>query len=175
MQIVKAFTFIFVCSLLFMAAKPAKKQTVNWLTPARLQESFAKEPRPILIDMYTHWCGWCKVMDKETYAKDEVANYINTHYYALKFDAESKEDVIWAGKKYAYNTTYKTNELAIYLMGGQMSYPTTVFLTKLDGQPAPLPGYLKPNEIEAPLKYFGDGAYKTKSFQQFNQAFKASW
>ena len=52
-------------------------------------------------------------------------------------------------------------------MYGQMSYPTTVFLAALDAKPAPLPGYLKPKEIESPLKFFGEGAYKTKNFPEY--------
>jgi uncharacterized protein YyaL (SSP411 family) len=175
MQIVKAAVIIFASVLPLMAFTPAKKGKVNWLSPAQALDAYTNEPRPILVDMYTDWCGWCKVMERETYANDAVANYINTHYYAVKFDAESKTEVVWGGKKYNYNAQYRANELAVYLMGGQMSYPTTIFLANPNAQPAPLPGFLKPNEIEAPLKFFGDGVFKTKSFQQFNQSFKPSW
>ena len=114
-------------------------------------------------------------MDRETYSKEKVAFYINEHYYALKLDAEIKETLEWNGKQYGYNAAYKSNELAVYLLGGHMSYPTTVFLTALNAQPAALPGYLKPKEIEPPLKYFGEGIYKTQSFQEFNISFTTSW
>ena len=114
-------------------------------------------------------------MDRETYAKDDVAAYINEKYYAVKLDAESKESFEWNGKKYEYKPEYKSNELALYLLYGQLSFPTTVFLSAIDAQPAPMPGYLKPNEIEAPLKFFGDGIYKTKNYPEFMNGFKASW
>ncbi len=152
-----------------------KKDKVQWLSVAELQAAYNKNPKPILVDVYTSWCGWCKVMDRETYSKDDVAAYINEHYYAVKLDAETKETLVWSRKEYGYNAAYKSNDLAIYLLGGQMSYPTTVFLTALSAQPAALPGYQKPKELEAPLKYFGDGIYKTKNFQEFNSAFTASW
>ena len=152
-----------------------KKDKVQWLTVAELQAAYAKNPKPILVDVYTSWCGWCKVMDKETYAKDDVAAYINEKYYAVKLDAESKESFEWNGKKYDYNAENKSNDLAIYLLYGQMSYPTTVFLSAIDAQPAPLAGYLKPKELEAPLKFFGDGAYKTKNYPEFMNGFKPSW
>ncbi len=154
---------------------PKKKEKVQWLNVAELKDAYAKNPKPILVDVYTSWCGWCKVMDRETYAKDNVAAYINEHYYAVKLDAESKESLEWNGKNYEYNKEYKSNDLAIYLLYGQMSFPTTVFLSAIDAQPAPLAGYLKPNELEAPLKFFGDGAYKTKNYPDFMKGFTPSW
>lgn len=165
--------FITFISILSFSIK--KKEKVQWLTVAELQVAYAKNPKPILVDVYTSWCGWCKVMDKETYAKDDVANYINEKYYAVKLDAESKESFEWNGKKYEYKSEYKSNELAVFLLYGQMSYPSTVFLSALDAQPAPMAGYLKPKELEAPLKFFGDGAYKTKNYPEFMNGFKPSW
>jgi uncharacterized protein YyaL (SSP411 family) len=165
--------FITLVSVLSFTA--TKKDKVQWLTVAELQAAYAKNPKPIVVDVYTSWCGWCKVMDKETYAKDDVAAYINEKYYAVKLDAESKESFEWNGKKYEYDAEHKSNELAIYLLYGQMSYPTTVFLSAIDAQPAPLAGYLKPKELEAPLKFFGDGAYKTKNYPEFMNSFKPSW
>jgi thioredoxin-related protein len=165
--------FITLISILSFSVKP--KEKVQWMTVAEMQEAYKKNPRPILVDVYTSWCGWCKVMDRETYAKEDVAAYINSHYYAIKLDAESKESFEWNGKKYEYNKEYKSNDLAIYLLFGQMSFPSTVFLSALDAQPAPMPGYLKPNELEAPLKFFGDSVYKTKNYPEFMNGFKPSW
>lgn len=158
-----------------LSFRATRKEKIHWLTVAELQAAYAKNPKPIVVDVYTSWCGWCKVMDRETYAKDDVATYINEKYYAVKLDAESKESFEWNGKKYEYKAEYKSNELAVYLLYGQMSYPTTVFLSALDAQPAPLAGYLKPKELEAPLKFFGDGAYKTKNYPEFMNGFKPSW
>jgi uncharacterized protein YyaL (SSP411 family) len=169
---------VFVTSILLTGLasfQTQKKEKVQWLTIAEMQAAYKKEPRPILLDMYTNWCGWCKVMDKETYGNDKVAAYINSKYYAVKFNAESKDSVEWNGKKYGYNAANKVNDLAAHLMYGQMSYPTTIFLSSINAQPAPLAGYLKPKELESPLKFFGDGAYKTKNFPEYMKSFSASW
>ena len=168
--------FASIISLLAFGSFTApKKEKIQWLTVEEMQAAYKKEPRPILIDVYTSWCGWCKVMDKQTYSNDKVAAYITSKYYAVKFDAESRDSVEWNGKKYGYNSANKVNDLAVYLLYGQLSYPTTIFLSALNAQPAPLAGFLKPKELESPLKFFGDGAYKTKNFPEFMKTFAASW
>lgn len=174
----KKVTFNFTIFLLFFISVSfnlSDKVKVQWISVAELHTSYSKNPKPIIVDVYTSWCGWCKIMDRETYRNEKVANYINEHYYAVKLDAETKEVFDWNGKHYAYNDTYQSNELAVYLMGGQMSYPTTVLFPSLESQPGPLAGFLKPNELEAPLKFFAEGIYKIKTYQQFIQSFKGSW
>jgi len=175
MQKVTKFIILFFFLSIAFSYAPAKKEKIRWLSITELHEAYTKTPKPILVDVYTDWCGWCKVMDRETYDKEAVVNYINENYYAVKLNAESKDSLEWAGKKYGYNPEYKSNELAVYLLYGQMSYPTTVFLPAINAQPAPLAGFLKPKEIESPLKFFGDGAYKTKTFQEYMKTFSNSW
>jgi uncharacterized protein YyaL (SSP411 family) len=152
-----------------------EKEKVKWLSVREMQAAYNKNPKPILVDVYTSWCGWCKVMDQQTYSNEKVAAYINEKYYAVKFDAESRDSVEWNGKKYGYDAQNKVNDMAVFLLFGQLSYPTTVFLSSLDAKPAPLAGYLKPKEIESPLKFFGDGAFKTKNFPEYLKGFRASW
>jgi thioredoxin-related protein len=170
---------VFLSAIFFLvfttSFRTPKKDKINWMTVSELQVAYSKNPRPVLVDVYTHWCTWCKVMDKETYSNDKVASYINEHYYAVRLDAENKDSLSWDGKKFGYNLNYKANELALYLTSGQMSFPTTVFLADINAQPAPLPGFLKPGEIEPPLKYFGDGFYKSQNFQDYYKSFNASW
>lgn len=175
MQKVSVFFIIIIMVFFSSAFMHEKKDKVKWLTVADLQVAYGKNPKPILVDVYTDWCGWCKVMDKETYNNDNVAAYINEHYYAVKLNAEQKETLEWNGKKYNYDKRNKVNQLAVYLTGGQLSFPTTIFLTELNAPPAPLSGYLKVREIEAPLKYFGEGAYKSQKFQEFNKTFSSKW
>jgi thioredoxin-related protein len=173
----KLFSFILFASIatVFLSFAPKPKEKINWITMQELNEQYAKNPKPILIDLYTSWCGWCKVMDSKTYTHQKLVKYVNEHYYAVKFDAESREIITFNNKIYKYNVQYKTNELALYLTSGQLSYPTTVFMSGVSSQPAPLAGYMKPKEIEGPLKYFGEKADVKETFVAFNKRLHTEW
>lgn len=148
---------------------------VKWMSFEEVERAWEKEPRPILVDLYTDWCGWCKRMDKATYSDERVISYINQKYYAVKYNAESKTPVILNAKQYKYNAQYRANDLAIYLTGGQLQYPTTVFLSSPAAQPAPLAGYMVPKDIEAPLKFFGEKKEKAMNYQAFSAQLKKEW
>ena len=170
----KPVSLILILSVVFsFTNSPPPK--VKWMDLKEMQEAYAKEPRPILIDMYTSWCGWCKVMDKKTYTNENVVAYINKKFYAVKFNAESKATLSFLGKDYAYNKKEKIHELAKKLAGYEVGFPSTILLSKPEAPPAVISGYMIPSEMEAPLKYFGSNANEKQSFIEFEKALKKEW
>jgi thioredoxin-related protein len=146
----------------------------KWLTLAQVEDSLQKQQRPVLVDVYTDWCGWCKVMDRKTYANKKVSTYLQEKFYAVKIDAEGKQAITWKGKQYNFNPRYRANDLAVYLTSGQLSFPTTVIIP-VNGEPQPIPGYLTPAELELIVKYFGEGHYGKQDFGTFQKGFKSNW
>lgn len=151
------------------------KEQSGWMSIQDAQTAVLKQKRPILIDLYTDWCGWCKVMDKKTYADKKVSSYIAEKFYPVKLNAESKEGITWAGRKFYFNPSVGANDIAVYLTGGRLSYPSTVIIAGDGSEPQAIPGYLKPREIEILLKYFGEGKYGKISFEQYQKSFSATW
>ncbi|MEP6928203.1 MAG: DUF255 domain-containing protein [Ginsengibacter sp.] len=147
----------------------------NWIKWNELTEKMKSESKPVLIDLYTNWCYWCKVMDKKTYNSSRVITYINNHFYPVKLDAETKDVLHWNDKSYNFNDNYKVNDFTMYVTSGQPGFPTTVIFTDEKSEPVSIQGFLEPKEIEPILKYFGEGAYKKQTFTEFKSGFKSTW
>ena len=148
--------------------KPGEKK-IKWMT---IEQAFAentKTPKKIFIDVYTDWCGWCKVMDQKTFTHPAIIDYINEHYHAVKLNAEQRENITLGLQtfKYVDQGGRGVHELAVALLKGQMSYPTTVFLDEKGQMIQPLPGYLEPRMAHQILTYFGGGHNAKESFDAY--------
>ena len=148
---------------------------INWISFGEAEQLMKKEPKKVIIDVYTDWCGWCKVLDKKTYSNPQLIDYVNKNFYAIKFNAEQKDAFMFMGKSWTYQPKNKANELAIELMQGRMSYPTTVFMEKGFTEAQPVPGYLEVGQMEGILKFIGEGFNKKISWNDFQHQFKAEW
>lgn len=176
MQKVAFLIIILFSAVLFSSFQPKKpKEKLNWLTLAEVEEKLKNEPRPVLIDLYTDWCGYCKAMDKKTYSNQNLIKYLNEKFYTIKINAETKADLTWKGKTYRYNTAYKTNELALSLTNGELAYPSTIILPADDSAPQTIAGLIEIKDMELITKYFGENKYGVVSFDDYAKNFKRSW
>jgi thioredoxin-related protein len=150
------------------------RASVNWMTVEEVAGKLQKEKRPVLIDLYTTWCGWCHQMDKKTYSNKQVAQYLQDKFYTVKVDAETKDVITWNGATYHFLPRARSNEFAIYLTHGRLEFPTTIIIPP-GGEPQAIPGYMEPKELELLVKYFGEDKYGKVSFDDYQKSFKASW
>lgn len=151
-------------------------EKIKWLTFHEAVELSKKEKKKIFIDVYTDWCGWCKVMDKNTFAHPVIAKYMNEHFYAVKLNAEMKDTVVFNGTTFVNPNPKQlrsTHQLAASLLNNKLSYPTVVFLDENFSMLSPVPGYQKPEHMEIFLKYFGSDDYKATKWEDYQKTFKA--
>lgn len=52
-----------------------------------------KSNKPFFVDVYTTWCGPCKLMSKNTFTDENVGKYTGSNYLAYKIDAEKGEGI----------------------------------------------------------------------------------
>ena len=110
-----------------------KKEKIQWLTFEEAMEKSAKDNKPIFVDVYTDWCGWCKKMDINTFQTDEVVEYVATNYHAVKVDAESEDATSFDGQK----LTYRQLSGGVFKITG---YPSIVLINSKK-EVAIAPGY----------------------------------
>jgi thioredoxin-related protein len=70
------------------------------LSMAEAMKLAKKEKKAIMVDFYTDWCSWCKVLDRQTYSDKKVGEFAEDHFISLKVDAE-KGDGIALAKQYS--------------------------------------------------------------------------
>lgn len=160
--------------LFFLALGSVYAQTeVKWYTFEEAVALNKKQPRKMVIDVYTDWCKWCKEMDNKTYNNTVIAEYLNKNFYAVKFNAEQKADITLNGKTYKYvaNGSRGYNELAAELLNGQLGYPSTVFLDEQTRMIQPVQGYIKAREFDGILKFIGGNHYKSKKWEDFQKEY----
>ncbi len=163
--------------ILLMAAPAlllnAQTAPVKWYSIEEAAALAKTDPRPIFVDAYTDWCGWCKKLDQDTFSDPVIAEILNTKYYAVKFDAEGKEPVTFQGRKFVNDGSLgKTHQLAYALLQGKLGYPTVVFLTATSELITPVSGYKTPVQIEPMLIYFAGTSWQKQSYEEFMKTFK---
>ena len=145
-----------VLAVFVITAFKADNAEVNWLDFNKGYELAKKKNKIMLVDVYTDWCGWCKRMDKDAYAKPNIAATINDDFVAVKFNPEiTSVSYVFEGK------TYTGEQLAGVISNYQISgYPTTIFIYPKTKKSEVVVGY-KNAEQMAPIladmkkKYYG--------------------
>ncbi len=176
----KKITFIIV----LLAVSVASAQKINWMTMDEALAAQQEEPKKIFMDVYTTWCGPCKMLDKNTFANPMVASYINENYYPVKFNAEGTETVNYLGNTYTNprhdpkrkgrNSQHELAQ-ALKLQG----YPSMVFFDEQGNYIQPIVGYHTPKRLEIYVKMVSNDDYKELTTQekwaQYQKDFKYTW
>ncbi len=160
-------------------AQETHEGPVKWMSFEEAVEKSKTEKRKIFIDVYTDWCGWCKVMDKNTFSEPHVATLLNEKFYAVKFDAEQRGDIVFSGTTFKFipQGNSGVHQMAAALLNNQLSYPTVVFLDEDFKMIAPVPGYKKPEEFHQYLSFYNENFYKKgeEGVKEFQKAYKSPY
>ncbi len=128
---------------------------LKWITIEEASKiAEGNNDKKFLVDVYTDWCGWCKVMDEKTFTDPELIKYLNEHFYVVKFNAEQKETVTYKGKEYEWQQAGRNgiNMLGYELLNGKMSYPSLVYLNSNLEPIRVSPGYKDTERLLAELQ-----------------------
>jgi thioredoxin-related protein len=198
MKILKTSLFILLIQPMLAQNKtePHKGDLVKWMSFTEAAKKAKKAKKPIIVDVYTTWCGPCKMMSANTFNNPKIAEYINKNYYPVKFDAETRDTVylesfvndttfdktgkqIVKQKPYTfkfYNQYPETqkrppHQFAISLLDGELSYPSIVFLNGDVQRLNIIKGYHDIKQFEPIMKFFGGNVYLKQSWEEFNKSF----
>lgn len=153
------------------------QDSINWVDFSEAIEASKNQPKKIFIDVYTDWCGWCKRMDQTTFRNPVIAKYMNEHFYAVKFDAERTDTIVFKGYTFTGGTRPDgrkgVHQLAQAMLKDKISYPSYVLMDENAQILQVIGGYQEAKQFEPIIHFFGDEAYKRMSGDEFLKDFKS--
>ena len=130
-------------------ARPAAAKPIAWHDWTSGFREAGAASRPVLVDVYTDWCAWCRRMEHDVYSRSDVRDYLAEHFVAVRLNAESDAAARYQGKRYTLRTLAARFRVT--------SYPTTMFL-RPDGQHiVNVPGYVPADHFLLVMRYIADG------------------
>ena len=142
------------------AAVRAESSELAWMSYDEAFKLAAQTHKPMVVDVYTTWCGWCRRMDATTYKDPKVVAALKENFVLVRLNAES-------AKALTYKAAATTERDLSHEVFGVTGYPTTVFL-KPDGEIIGMqPGYLDGPTLHSLLQYVGTGAYEKMKYAEF--------
>ena len=130
--------------LVLLSLNLQAQDQIQWMKFEEAIAANANNPKMILVDVYTDWCGWCKKMDKETFTDPQVIAHFQKNFYAVKLNAEDTK------RKFPFmGRTFTEAEMAASMRVN--SYPNFVVIEPGLQNIAQLPGYRGPEDFLAGL------------------------
>ncbi len=155
-------------------------QEINWMSMQDALDAQSEKPKKIFMDVYTEWCGPCKLLDKKTFHNPDVVKYVNEHFYAVKFDAEGNDEFTYQGNKFS-NPDYVEGKRGrkpshIFARSLRISgYPSMVFFDEKSNLIFPVTGYHTAQQLEIFLKLIQSDDYKQVTTQKMFKAYEKNF
>lgn len=155
---------IITLAALFILSIPAqaqlKKSELQWLSFEEAVSIAKKTGKPVFVDIWAPWCGWCRKMKKEVYpnlSRELASNYVLTRIN--RNDNHSR--IIYRGQQ--------LTPLRLAQALNAQTVPTVVLLSSKGDYLLHITGFTQEESLEPILNYISTEAYKSQSFEAFSK------
>ena len=106
-RIMSLYVWALALMMLIMPACKAKAQGIEFIdykttTMQAVLDKAKAEHKYVFVDIWTPWCGVCKMMARLIFPRQDVGDYFNKNFINLTFDAENAK---WTQQAFEYNAT----------------------------------------------------------------------
>lgn len=133
---------------------------VDWKPFDKGMKDAAAAKKYGFVDVYTDWCGYCKMMENTTLKAKPVVAELDKNFISMKLNAESDDPVTWKGKKTTMRELSST--------WGVEGFPTLLFLNSKGDIIGSFASFAEADLMIKLLTYISSGARERKvSFEDF--------
>lgn len=136
----------------------AQEKSANWHSFEEAIEHAGETRKPILVDVWAPWCGWCKKMQKEVYPR--LSETLSRDFVLARLNRDDNETSL----RYK-NQTFTPLRLAQTL--NAEGVPAIVFLSPEGEYIFHTLGFLEAETLEPIMHYIASNAYQRESFESF--------
>ncbi|WP_428235221.1 thioredoxin family protein [Gracilimonas sp.] len=122
----------------------AQATELEWHSFEQALKLAEEEGKPIMIDVWAPWCGWCKKMKKEVYP--ELSAALNKDFVLTRLNRDDNED------KKTYQQ-YRITPLRLAQKFGVQNVPAIVFLSPEGEYLFHISGFVEADELKEILGY----------------------
>jgi len=142
-------------------AVSAQGASLEWLPFDEASQQSLSQEKPLLVDFYTDWCHWCKVIDSKTFGDPEVAKVLARDFVLCRIHAEDSKATL-----HYRDATYSNVQFTQAM--GVRGFPSIAFFDKEGNAITVVPGYVEAKTFLYMLSYVREGCYtRQMSFQEF--------
>ena len=102
MKVFRYISFLFFFLGFFFSSPniSAQKPEIHWISFEQLEDSLNTHPKKVFISFYADWCSYCKKMDRVAFRDPKVISLLNSNYYAVKMDVETRDTIAFEGTEF---------------------------------------------------------------------------
>ena len=145
----------------------------KWYTWEEAVELNKTNPKKIVVDVFTNWCGWCKKMDKGAFIDPAVMAYLSANFYPVKLNAEQREEIKFSEETFGFipndNGRGGVHSLAYALMDGRSGYPTLVYLNEKYERIMISPGFKEAPDLLKELRFAAEEFYNKTTWEKYKE------
>lgn len=137
---------------------------LKWYSFNEGYQKALKEKKFLLVDFYTDWCKWCKVMDEKTYSQQVIIEELNKNFVLVKLNPEKSGSLNYQGQTYSLSDFSRAANVS--------GFPATGFFTRDGNFISTITGYQDVEKFQVAIQYIINEHYMNFGYEDF-QLFKS--
>lgn len=115
-------------------------------------------------------------MDNITFSNPEVISFINENFYPVKFNGESRDNIIFQGRELKFNKKDELgyHEFAYVITHGKLMYPTFIFIDENEEVIQAIPGFKSSDKLLKIANYFANDFHKQMPWKDYTSKYGAA-